>query len=233
MSKKVAIVQSSYIPWKGYFDLVHTVDEFILYDDMQYTKRDWRNRNLIKTKDGRKWLTIPVQTRGKYVQKIKDTRVSNHSWAEKHYHSLVHNYSKAEYFKDYQGMMKELYEMASEKEYLSQINFLFLKTICDILNINTKISWSSDYAPLTSGKTERLIDVCKKANAHHYISGPSAKSYLAEHLFHAEGIDVSYIDYSNYPEYRQCFRGFEHHVTVLDVIFNTGPYATKYMRMET
>lgn len=234
MSKKVAIVQSNYIPWKGYFDLIQMVDEFILYDDMQYTKRDWRNRNLIKTRDGLKWLTIPVQTKGKYSQTIKDTKVCDHSWAKKHYRTLTHNYSTAKYFKDYQDIIKELYEKASSIEYLSEINFLFIKSVCDILKINTKISWSSDYIPLSDDKdkTGKLICICKSANANHYVSGPSAKSYMDENLFHAEGIDISYIDYSNYPEYPQCFDGFNHNVTILDLIFNQGPNATQYMRME-
>src|SRR4051812_30045838 len=147
MGKRVAILQSNYIPWKGYFDLIHMVDEFILYDDMQYTRRDWRNRNLIKTPDGLKWLTIPVETKGKYYQAIKDTKVSDHSWAENHYKAFIHNYSKAPYFQDYKDLLQGLYEKASQIEHLSHINFLFIQAICDLLNTKTKISWSSDYTP--------------------------------------------------------------------------------------
>src|SRR6267143_4783502 len=101
MSKTIAIVQSNYIPWRGYFDLINFADEFILYDDMQYTRRDWRNRNAIKSKAGLIWLTIPVQVKGKYLQKIKDTVVAGHGWANEHWVSIVHNYSKAKYFSDY------------------------------------------------------------------------------------------------------------------------------------
>ena len=80
-AKKVAILQSNYIPWKGYFDMIASVDEFILYDDMQYTRRDWRNRNQIKTAQGLKWLTIPVCVKGKYYQKIRDTEIAKSNWA--------------------------------------------------------------------------------------------------------------------------------------------------------
>src|SRR3954453_16341198 len=109
MGKAVAILQSNYIPWKGYFDLIHMVDEFILYDDMQYTKNDWRNRNLIKTQEGVKWLTSPVQTSGECFQRIKDAKVHGHYWAKKHYKALFQNYSRAEYFKKYQDRIQELY----------------------------------------------------------------------------------------------------------------------------
>ena len=98
MSKKVAIVQSNYIPWKGYFDLINSVDEFILYDDMQYTMRDWRNRNKIKTKNGLMWLTIPVQVKGKYYQKIRETIISDPQWNRNPWQSISHNYFQAKYF---------------------------------------------------------------------------------------------------------------------------------------
>ena len=114
--KKVAILQSNYIPWKGYFDIINLVDEFILYDDMQYTRRDWRNRNQIKTVDGVKWLTIPVDTKGKFFQKINETKVSDHKWAEAHWKAICLNYAKAPYFKTYEPLFEELYRKAGEME---------------------------------------------------------------------------------------------------------------------
>jgi hypothetical protein len=99
--KTIAIVQSNYIPWKGYFDLIARVDEFILYDDMQYTRRDWRNRNLIKTAQGLQWLTIPVDVKGKYFQRINETQISDANWAEVHWKSIVHTYARAPFFAQY------------------------------------------------------------------------------------------------------------------------------------
>ena len=226
--KKIAIVQSNYIPWKGYFDLISLVDEFILYDDMQYTKRDWRNRNRIKTPNGLIWLTIPVMVKGKYVQKIKDTVISDPLWNEKHWKSIVHNYSKARYFQYYKGLFEDLYRGAKEK-YLSRVNYRFLKAICEILDIRTVLSWSMDYH-LVEGKTERLMDLCKQSGATEYISGPTAQGYIDEKMFQVEGIAINYIDYSGYPEYNQPFQPFEHRVSVIDLIFNAGPEAPKYMK---
>lgn len=227
MTRKIAICQSNYIPWKGYFDLINSVDEFILYDDMQYTKRNWRNRNLLKTADGLKWLTIPVKTKGKYYQKIKDVEINDNEWNIKHWNTLKLYYSKARHFKEYSGFVKELY-LSITDIYLSRINYAFIKAICRHLGVKTKISWSMDYT-FSGSKTTRLVDLCLHTNASHYLSGPSAKNYIEEQEFHKHGIQLEYMDYSNYPEYNQLYSGFEHGVSILDLIFNEGDQAPKYM----
>jgi hypothetical protein len=228
MSKTIAVVQSNYIPWRGYFDLINSVDEFILYDDVQYTIRDWRNRNIIKTQNGPRWLTIPVEVKGKYFQKIKDTVISDTTWGRKHWASIIHNYSRAKYFLIYRELFKDLY-LRSEDKLLSQINYRFIIAICQILGIRTTISRSMDYN-LVGDKTDRLVHLCKQAGATAYVSGPSAKAYLDEDVFRNEGIAVAYIDYSGYPEYRQLYPPFEPSVTIIDLIFNEGPSATGYMK---
>jgi hypothetical protein len=227
-TKKVAIVQSNYIPWKGYFDLINLVDEFILFDDMQYTRRDWRNRNLIKTPAGPKWLTIPVAVKGSFFQKIRDTTVSDGRWARKHWESIVHNYSKASHFGLYREVFESLY-LGCEEKFLSRINYLFISAICKILGIKTTFSWSENYT-LTEGKSERLVSLCKQAGATTYISGPAARGYLDEALFESENIELRYMDYCSYPEYRQLFPPFEHRVSIIDLIFNEGPDAPKFMK---
>ncbi len=228
MGKKLAVVQSNYVPWKGYFDLINLVDEFILFDDMQYTRRDWRNRNKIKTPNGPAWLTIPVQVKGKFLQKIRDTVISDRDWNRKHWKTIVHHYSRAKHFQQYNELFEELY-LGSTQTYLSQINYRFLTAICHLLGIDTRISWSMDYR-LVEGKTERLVDLCQQAGATEYVSGPTAKGYIDEHLFAEARIAVSYIDYSGYPEYDQLFPPFEHHISIVDLILNTGPDAPKYMK---
>ena len=225
--KRIAIVQSSYIPWKGYFDLIGSVDEFVLFDDVQFTRRDWRNRNRIKTADGLRWLTIPVEVKGKYGQAIKDTRISDPSWREKHWKSLHHAYAKAPCFPEYATQIEEVYQAASD-ESLSHINRRFLTTICGILGIDTEITWSMDYG-VAGRKSERLLDICEQAGATEYLSGPSARAYLDEALFEEAGIDVIWMDYDGYPEYDQLHPPFEHHVTALDLIFHTGTNAPDHM----
>jgi hypothetical protein len=228
MSKAIAVVQSNYIPWRGYFDLINSVDEFILYDDVQYTIRDWRNRNIIKTSSGPLWLTIPVEVKGKYFQKIKDTRISDPTWGRKHWASIVHSYSRAKHFPMHRELFEELYLRADDK-LLSDINYRFIVAICRILGISTTISWSMDYN-LIGDKTERLIHLCKQAGATDYLSGPSAKAYLNEDLFRNEGIAVSYMNYSCYREYTQLYPPFQSQVSIIDLIFNEGPHAPRYLK---
>jgi len=228
MSKKVAIVQSNYIPWRGYFDLINSVDEFILYDDMQYTIRDWRNRNIIKTANGPLWLTIPVEVKGKYFQKIKEVTVSDPQWARKHWASITHSYSKARHFSVGKELFAGLYS-SGEERFLSKINHRFIVAICGLLGIKTTISWSMDHE-LEGDKTEKLVNLCKQAGATHYLSGPAARSYMVEELFTREGISVSYMDYSGYREYSQLYPPFEPQVSILDLIFNEGLDAKNYMK---
>jgi hypothetical protein len=229
MSKKVAIVQSNYIPWKGYFDMINLVDEFILYDDVQYTRRDWRNRNKIKASNGLMWLTIPVKVKGRYFQRVRETVISDLGWGGRHWKSIIHSYSRAKYFHTYGELFDDLY-LGQNERFLSQVNYRFLTAICQILGINTKLSWSMDYHLIEGDKTDRLVDLCKQAGATEYISGPAAKAYIDEELFKNEGIVLHYMDYSGYPEYNQLFPPFEHGVSIIDLIFNEGPNAPMYMR---
>ena len=225
--KKIAILQSNYIPWKGYFDLINMVDEFIFYDEVQYTKNDWRNRNKIKTPQGIQWLTIPVRQES-LEQKIKDTKISDKKWNIKHWRTISQNYSKAKYFKDYKGIFEELY-LTCDEEYLSEINYKFITTINQILGIKTKLRWSSEFE-LVDGQTEKLLGICKDCNADIYLSGPAAKDYFNEELAKQENIKVEWMDYSGYKEYEQLNPPFEHGVTILDLIFNEGDRAKEFMK---
>lgn len=229
--KKVAILQSNYIPWKGYFDIIDSVDEFIFYDEMQYTKNDWRNRNKIKTQSGLIWLTIPCETKGSIsnFQKINETKITDKRWAKKHWNSIQLNYAKAPYFKEYKGYFENLYKSCENEEFICNVNYKFIYAINDLLGIKTKISFSQDYG-LIEGKTERLVDLVKKAGGTEYLSGPAAKDYIVKECFDKENIKLSWMDYSGYREYPQLFPPFEHGVTVLDLIFNTGKGAINYIR---
>jgi len=225
--KKIAILQSNYIPWKGYFDIINMVDEFILYDEVQYTKNDWRNRNKIKTSQGIQWLTIPVRQEN-LEQKIKDTKITDKKWNLKHWRTISQNYAKAKHFKEYKDIFEELY-MTCDDEYLSQINYKFIIAINKILGITTKIRWSSEFE-LMDGQTEKLLGICKACNAYIYISGPAAKDYFDEELAKKENIKVEWMDYGEYKEYEQLHLPFEHGVSILDLIFNEGPNTTRFMK---
>ncbi|GHN00246.1 hypothetical protein WSM22_17350 [Cytophagales bacterium WSM2-2] len=226
--KKVLITQSNYIPWKGYFDAINSVDIVILYDDAQYTRRDWRNRNKIKTPNGLLWLTIPVDVKGKFFQKISETKISDRQWTKNHWETLLHNYSKAPCFLQYRDIIENAY-LGCQDEKLSLINLHFLKTCCALLDIKTEFRWSSEF-DLRGDKSEKLLNMCIDSNAITYYSGLAAKDYLDVSLFEAHGIEVKWMDYSGYLAYPQLYGKFEHEVSILDLIFNTGDGAKKYMK---
>lgn len=229
MNKKVAILQSSYIPWKGYFDIINSVDEFILFDDVQYTERDWRNRNRIKTPNGSHWLSIPVDSGNKLLNLIYNKKIVDKHWSKKHWASIERNYCRSPFFDEYSQVIRDQYEKSLEIESLSQVNYGFIKTICNILGIDTNITWSMDYHG-NGKKTDRLIDLCLKSGANYYLSGPSARNYIHDTSFIEAGIVLEYMDYMGYPEYNQLYPPFNHFVTVLDLIFNVGTDAIYYMK---
>lgn len=229
--KKVAILQSNYIPWKGYFDLIAYVDEFILYDDMQFTRRDWRNRNQIKTAQGIQWLTIPVNVKGRFHQKIRETEISEPEWASQHWKTLAQNYRAAPCFKEVAEWLEPLYHGRLSAN-LSEVNRHFLEVICAHLGITTTIKNSWDY-PLCEGKSERLAALCQAAGGTEYVSGPSARNYLDEGVFQSQGLKVTWFDYSGYAEYPQLYGEFVHGVTILDLLFNCGSGSQRYLRYAT
>lgn len=226
--KCVAIVQSSYIPWKGYFDLIRAADEFILLDDVQFTKRDWRSRNRIKTKDGLCWLTIPVHTSGRYQQRIMDTTIADPAWFERHWQTIHNAYARTPFFDAYAPQVRQAYERVTSAR-LSDVNRSLIECACQMLGITTPIRWSSEYHP-REGRNERLIDLCVKSGATDYLSGPSARGYVDEAAFADAGVTVHFVDYSGYREYPQPYPPFEHAVSVLDLLFCTGPGATDYLK---
>jgi WbqC-like protein family len=230
--KRLAIVQSCYIPWKGYFDLINSVDEFVLYDDRQFTRRDWRNRNRVKTPQGTIWLTIPVAVKGRYYQRVDETVVSDRSWADRHWQTLLQTYGRALHFDAYATRLAEAYERAGAEERLSAVNRLFLEEVCALLGITTALRWSTDYDAIGQ-RTERLVSICRAAAATDYLSGPSARAYMDEAVFADAGIWLEYFDYAGYPEYPQLHGPFTHEVTILDLLFNVGGDAPRYMKSFT
>jgi hypothetical protein len=224
--KKIAILQSNYIPWKGYFDMIAAVDEFILYDDVQFTKNDWRNRNRIKTPKGLEWLSIPV---GPDIgRRIRDVELPDLRWQEKHWKTLQANYGRARHFAEVAAVFEPLYLQRSHSR-LSALNRELIEAVCGYLGISTKISNSWDY-DLIEGKTDRLIALAAQARAGEYVSGPSARSYVDEAAFAAHGIKLTWFDYTGYSEYPQLWGAFSHEVTILDLLFNCGRDAARHMR---
>jgi hypothetical protein len=224
MPKRVAILQSNYIPWKGYFDLIADVDEFVFLDDVQYTRQNWRNRNRIKTSSGAVWLTIPVGT--SIDRRICDVTLPP-DWAEAHWHQLLTWYSSAPHFETYRPGLEEIY-LGRAWATLSELNQHMIRAIAAWLGIPTRFRDSREFN-VTSRNQDRVLDLLAAVEADTYISGPAARAYIDEERFSAAGHKLIWKDYSGYPEYSQFYPPFEHAVTILDLLFHTGPGAPHYI----
>jgi len=224
---RICIIQSCYIPWKGFFDLIGRCDEYVIFDSAQYVKRHWHNRNRIKTGNGVEWLTIHVVTKGRFEQPIDQVEIEK-SWAEKHWHALELAYRRAPFFGEVAPVVKGWYERAEGKLRLTEVNEIFLRAIADLLGLGTRITRDTAY-PALGAKTERLLGIARAAGADRYLSGPSARSYLDESQLAHQGIVTEWMDYDGYSPYPQLHGPFEHAVTVLDVLFHTGPDARRFI----
>lgn len=221
-------MQPSYIPWRGTFDLIHRADLFVFYDDVQYDRRGWRNRNRVKTPQGSRWLTIPVSARGAQTTGLPINRVATAAgpWPAHHLETLRRLYGRAPHFDAYRAWLERVY--ADPPRLLADFTIALTKDIAAFLGITkTRFMRSSELAAVGS-KTERLLDVLRKVGASRYLSGPTARAYLDEGLLADAGIAVEWMQY-DYPDYPQLYPPFDPHVSVLDLLFMTGERAAEYI----
>lgn len=226
-TKTIVILQSNYIPWKGYFDLMAAADEFLLFDEVQFTKNDWRNRNRIFLHGKLHWLTLPVKTAGVFGGAIDEIEVSNANWARAHWDTLRQAYCRAPYYSAIAPILEEAYLSTAPATRLSQINEQFLKAIAGMLDLKTAIRRADIVPRTTADPTDRLVEICKARGATTYISGPAARNYLRADAFTKAGIALHYANYSDYPTYPQDSASFEHGVSIIDTLMQCG-HAAKY-----
>ena len=223
--RKAVILQSNYLPWKGVFELIYRADVFAFLEDVQYTERDWRNRNKVITSKGESWITVPV--RKNRNQLICETKLdTNRNWQKVHYKTFQVNYAKAPYYNQFKWILEDIY-INNQWEKLSDLNIYSTKLIAETLGIKTKFINTFDLN-CKGKKDDKLIDICKKLDCDYYISGPAAKAYIDPYKFDKNAIKLEYIEY-NYPAYKQLYEPFNHYVTILDLIFNCGPDAPYYI----
>lgn len=213
----VVISQSNYIPWRGYFDQIRNADHFVFYDCVQFTRRDWRNRNRIMTADGPRWLTIPVLSKGQYTQLVDETRISDPAWSDTHLKSLRHSYGRTRLLQDHGALIESLYRRAAGMAMLSEVNALFTVELARLLGLGAAFHDSREF-DLKEGRSERLLGICQELGATDYLSGPAARSYLDTDLFARAGIRVRWMDYPAYRPYTQRSATFEPGVSILDTL---------------
>ena len=226
MTRTVVITQSNYLPWRGYFDLLRSADEVILLDSVQYTRRDWRNRNRIKTASGPAWLTVPVEVKGRYHQTIDETQIADSTWADSHRRSIDMAYRRAPHFAETSAWLDPLLASLAQEPMLSSVNETLLRAICSRLGLAVAFRRCTDVLDretlLDMDPTLRLVELAAAVGANRYLSGPAAKAYLDERVFADRGIEVAWMNYAGYPDYPQQWGAFEPQVSVIDLMFNMG-----------
>ena len=225
--KILGILQPVYLPWLGYFEQIAAADHFILLDDVQYTRRDWRNRNRIKTPNGSTWLTVPVDHHPRSAL-IHEITISDHgNWPRRHLLTIERNYGRRPHF---QPLFDELERVLLDPpEHLVDLDAQLIHLLCRRLEIDTPISLSSEQPRRSDDRQERLLEICRAHGATHFYEGASGKSYIEVEYFRRAGIEVVFQDY-RHPIYRQHFSGFLPNQAAIDLIMNTGPEAPTILR---
>ncbi|GJL78557.1 MAG: hypothetical protein NPINA01_15460 [Nitrospinaceae bacterium] len=216
---RLAILQPSYLPWLGFFDQMCRADTFVFLDDVQFTKRDWRNRNKIRTREGWAWLTVPVLQKSRYKQLLTETRIDNSvPWRRKHKDAIRAHYGQAPFFNAYFPSLESVYN--KHWDFLLDLCFETLQILQEALNIKTLTLKSSEIS-VEAAKGEKILSICRKLEATHYLTGDAGINYLSEEEFRPHGITLEIQNYQH-PEYDQRFPGFVPHLSVIDLLFNVG-----------
>lgn len=229
-SSRAVIIQSNYLPWRGYFDLLAQADRLVFLDTVQSTKNDWRNRNRIKTAQGAAWITVPIRHSNNL--RIRDVEVADQGWARKHQRTIAQAYARAPFAEPWLPRLAELFEAAAELQTLSAINRLFLAAFMDALSITPEIIDVEDLLSLAehdaAEPTDRLVEMCRRMGCDRYLSGPAARDYLDPEPFERAGIAVEWFDYDGFAPYPQLHGPFEPALSIVDLLLMTGPDARRF-----
>ena len=226
---RVTILQPSYLPWLGFFEQMTRSDKFVLLDDVQYTRRDWRNRNKVRVKEGWVWLMVPVQQKSRFSQSLLETRIDNSvSWRRKHLETLRQHYCKAPFFEKYFPRCQQIYE--KDWEFLFDLCLETIQFLKEEMGIETPLLRSSEMK-LSGEKTERLVSICRELGATHYLSGESGSDYISQEDFSNPGIELEYQNYEH-PVYPQRYPGFVPHLSTIDLLFNCGEQSLSILKQD-
>ena len=216
---RAVVLQSNYLPWRGYFDLIQSADVFVYYDEVQYTKNDWRNRNRICSKNGVHWLTIPI-ARQAVKQRVSEVALPDARWQDDHFKTLYFSYRPAPCFSQIEPLLDDFYRRHTWQR-LSELNRYCIERISGLLSLPGRFLDSKDYA-LVDGRVPRLVSLLRQIGATEYLTGPSAREYLhgSEALFEEAGIRLMFKNYQGYPEYPQLARPFDPALSIVDLLAN-------------
>jgi len=222
MSKSIAIMQPTYLPWLGYLAMIEKVDQFVFLDNVQFEHRSWQQRNRIKAESGAMWLTISVKQKGVSDQKIEEVLCADlQKDYKKHLKSIIHHYAKSKYYKKFYEALEHVIEAAAIEAngYLAHFNISIIKFLCGYAGIEKEFVLSSSLN-LTGSKDELLAKICEKLDGRLYVSAPGSKGYLeGSQAFKDRAINIAYHEYLH-PQYPQLFGHFVEGMSCVDAFFN-------------
>lgn len=223
-------LQPGYLPGLVLFDQAYRTDAYIIADEMQFTERDWRNRNRIKTLNSWCWLTVPVYKKGRFGQRINSVEIVNEfPWKKRHRDIIYQFYCNAPFFNDYFPFLEEVYR--ADWKYLNELDWELIKYFIEVLGIKTptylssRLGLENKYLKYCNGNpdsTERIIFHCREMGANGMLVGVSAKNYIDETKFEEAGIELIYQDY-RHPIYPQQHGDFIPYLSIVDLLMNVGP----------
>lgn len=222
MSKSIAVIQSHYVPWAGFFDLIGGCTDVVLLDSVSYSKNSFFNRNRLYGPNGYFWLTIPLRTEGRMGQRISEVEISDKRWVKKHSRSIEQCLSSSPKFEEVSSAWSNAFVECQEQRYLAQVNRIWLDTLISQLGLTTAVHDDSFLSQLNPEKNSRLIQICKHFGATTYRTGPRAAAYLDVAQFETEGIQVEQIVYGSYYSYRMNTTSAPEPISVLDNLANMG-----------
>jgi hypothetical protein len=215
----LAILQPGYLPWLGFFEQMYRSDIFLVYDDVQYDKHSWRNRNRIKTSQGWQWLSVPILTSGQNKPANRDILIDNSSnWKTKHRSSIRQHYSRARSFDTCFPAFDAIYQR--EWKYLIDLDMALIYQIMEFLGLKRDLRFASDLN-VPGHQAERLVSLCKALGADTFYEGAAGRNYIEEALFISNNVRLVYQDYPH-PVYRQLYGEFVPYMSVIDLILNHG-----------
>jgi len=229
----IVIIQPSFLPWRGFFDLVRRSDLFVHYDDVLYSKHSWRNRNRIVTSAGSIWMTVPIETKGCIQKKIYEVRIAaGVDWRGKLLGQISTNYRRAPFFESYYPGLERV--IKEKWEFIADLDIALFDYICGCLSLKRTTLRSKDLGLTETDPVRRLVDLCTLQGGTKYISGPSGKDYINDAaVFTANGIALEFFDYPAYPPYSQLYGGYDPYVSIIDTLFNVGDNAAATIWGET
>lgn len=226
----VSIAQPAYWMWAGLVERIERSDLHVVLDTVRHSHGSFTNRNCIRTREGRQWLTVPIIARGDEANKaIADLRLGSADWRGKHLRSLEHAYTRAPFFAAYREPLRALY--AGDYATIAQVCAATTRFTLDAFGVETDLVRSSELGT-TKLKSELVLEICAAVGAQTYLSGPFGRDYLDQDAFRAAGIAIVYHAFES-PVYPQAQAGpFEPNLAAIDLLFNCGPSARDVLGLD-